>query len=306
MMKNKGRSGLVAVAVVGLLIGVPVPGADLAAKAAAKKAVVKPKPIRWVPPPPPILKSPAIVRDAPEKAPPPPVPLRLPKGSPAILVSPPARYPMGLAPPPPPIPASKAGPQIKEVGTLQFAPTVADVQAEGWTGKENEDADLMLTVRPDGRVEDCAKVEYSSSFSTAMCALIVKSARFQWTGEGDPPPYGYLFVSTRWDLSPDIDAKLDLMPEGQGLPVDIMFRRGSYNNGCNVLIRGMSVDQESALCTKVKRTAAGYGGRGSNGAAFDPDDADVSVWLRRRPAGEEPTPSVKWNAYWRSGFPGPK
>lgn len=305
-MKNKGRSGLVAVAVVGLLIGVPVPGADLAAKAAVKKAVVKPKPIRRLPPPPPILKSPPIVRDMREKAPPPPVPLRLPKGSPAILVSPPARYPMGLAPPPPPIPASKAGPQIKEVGTLQFAPTVADVQAEGWTGTENEDADLMLTVRSDGRVEECKKIEFSSSFSTAMCALIVKSARFQWAGEGDRPSYGYLFVSTQWDISPDIDAKLDLMPEDQGLPVDIMFRRGNFNDGCNVLIRGMSAEQESALCAKVKRTAAGYGGKGTNGVLFDPDDSDVSVWLRRRPAGEEPTLSVKWNTYWRGGFPGPK
>ena len=305
-MKNKGRSGLVAVTAVGLLIGVPVPGADLAAKAAVKKAVVKPKPIRRVPPPPPIARIPTIVRDVPEKASPPSVPLRLPKGSPAILVSPPARYPMGLAPPPPPIPVSKAGPQIKELGTLQFAPTVADVQAEGWTGRENEDADLMLTVLPDGRVEDCKKIEYSSSFSTAMCALIVKSARFQWTGEGAPPPYGYLFVSTQWDLSPDIDAKLDLMPEDQGLPVDIMFRRGSYSNGCNVLIRGMSADQESALCSKVKRTAAGYGGRGTNGAVFDPGDADVSVWLRRRPAGEEPTLTVKWKTFWRAGFPGPK
>lgn len=305
-MKNKGRSGLAAMMVAGLLIGVPVPGADLSAQAAVKKAVARKKPVRRLPPPPPIFRPPSIVRDVPEKAPPPPVPLRLPKGSPAILVSPPARYPMGLAPPPPPIPASKQGPQIKELGTLQFAPTVADVQAEGWTGRENEDADLMLTIRPDGRVEECKKIEFSSSFSTAICALIVKSARFQWTGEGEPPSYGYLFVSTQWDISPDIDAKLDLMPEDQGLPVDIMFRRGSYNDGCNVLIRGMPADQESALCAKVKRTAAGYGGRGSNGVAFDPDDSDVSVWLRRRPAGEEPTLSVKWKAFWRAGFPGPR
>lgn len=306
-MNNKMRSGLAAVLVAGLVIGLPVPGADLSAKTAVKKPVVKKKPIRRLPPPPPpILRSPSIVRDIPEKAPPPPVPLRLPKGSPAILVSPPARYPMGLAPPPPPIPASKAGPQIKELGTLQFAPTVADVEAEGWTGRENEDAKLMLTVRPDGKIEDCEKIEFSSSFSTAICALIVKSARFQWTGEGDRPAYGYLFVSTQWEISPDIDARLDLMPEDQGLPVDIMFRRGSYNGGCNVLIRGMSADQENALCAKVKRAAADYGGRGTNGVTFDPDDSDVSVWLRRRPAGEEPTLSVKWNAYWRSGFPGPK
>lgn len=305
-MKNKRRSGLAAILVAGLAIGLPVPGVDLSAKTAVKKAVVKKKPVRRVPPPPPIVKPPVLVRDYPETLPPRPVPLRLPKGSPAILVSPPERYPMGLSPPPPPIPVSKEGPQIKELGTLQFAPTVADVQAEGWTGRENEDADLMLTVRPDGRVEDCKKIEFSSSFSTAICALIIKSARFQWAGEGDRPAYGYLFVSTQWDISPDIDAKLDLMPEDQGLPVDIMLRRGSFNDGCNVLIRGMSADQERNLCAKVKHTIAGYGGKGTNGVVFDPDDSDVSVWLRRRPAGEEPTLSVKWRAFWRAGFPGPK
>jgi hypothetical protein len=304
-MKRKMRSGLATMLVAGLVIGLPVPGADLSAKTAVKKPVVK-KPVRRVPPPPPMVKPPMRVRVDPETPPSPPVPLRLPKGSPAILVSPPARYPMGLAPPPPPIPAGKAGPQIKELGTLQFAPTVADVQAAGWTGTENEDADLMLTIRSDGRVEECKKIEFSSSFSTAMCALIMKSARFQWTGEGDPPSYGYLFVSTQWDISPDIDAKLDLMPEDQGLPVDIMLRRGSYNDGCNVLIRGMSADQERSLCAKVKHTLASYGGKGTNGVAFDPDDSDVSVWLRRRPAGEEPTLAVKWNTYWRAGFPGPK
>jgi hypothetical protein len=194
---------LAATLIAGLVIGLPVPGADLSAKTAVKKAAVR-KPVRRVLPPP-MPEAPMLVRDNPETPPPPPVPLRLPKGSPAILVSPPARYPMGLAPPPPPIPASKQGPQIKELGTLQFAPTVADVQAEGWTGRENEDADLMLTVRPDGRVEDCKKIEFSSSFSTAICALIIKSARFQWAGKGAPPPYGYLFVSTQWDISPDID-----------------------------------------------------------------------------------------------------
>lgn len=303
-MKNKKCSGLAAMLVAGLVIGLPVPGTGLSAKAAVKKAVVKKKPVRRVLPPPPIVKPPMLVRDDPVI--PPPVPLRLPKGSPAILVSPPERYPMGLSPPPPPIPVSKEGPQIKELGTLQFAPTVADVQAEGWTGRENEDADLMLTVRPDGKVEDCKKIEFSSSFSTAICALIIKSARFQWASEGDRPPYGYLFVSAQWDISPDIDAKLDLMPEDQGLPVDIMLRRGSFNDGCNVLIRGMSADQERNLCAKVKRTVAGYGGKGTNGVLFDPDDSDVSVWLRRRPAGEEPTPSVKWRAFWRAGFPGPK
>lgn len=303
-MRNKRRSGLAAILVAGLVIGVPVPGADLSAKTAVKKPVVK-KPVRRVPPPPPIVRPPRIVRDDPG-TPPPPVPLRLPKGSPAILVSPPAIYPMGLAPPPPPIPASKQGPQIKELGTLQFAPTVADVAAEGWTGRENEDADLMLTVRPDGRVEDCKKIEYSSAFSTAICALIIKSARFQWAGEGDRPSYGYLFVSALWDISPDIDAKLDLMPEDQGLPVDIMLRRGNFNDGCNVLLRGMPAEQERNLCAKVKRTIAGYGGKGTNGVKFDPDDSDVSVWLRRRPAGEEPVLSVKWSAFWRSGFPGPK
>lgn len=304
-MTNKRRSGLAALLVAGLVIGLPGPGAGLSAKTAVKKPVVKKTPVRRVPPPPPIVRPPRIVRDDPG-TPPPPVPLRLPKGSPAILVSPPAIYPMGLAPPPPPIPASKQGPQIKELGTLQFAPTVADVEAEGWAGRENEDADLILTVRPDGRVEDCKKIEYSSSFSTAICALIIKSARFQWAGEGDRPPYGYLFVSTQWDMSPDIDAKLDLMPEDQGLPVDIMLRRGSFNDGCNVLIRGMSAEQERNLCAKVKRTVAGYGGKGTNGVKFDPDNSDVSVWLRRRPVGEEPTLSVKWSAFWRSGFPGPE
>lgn len=302
-MKNKMRSGLAAMLVAGLVTGLPVPGADLSAKTVVKKAAPKRKPIKRLPSPPPIPRPPMIIRDGPETPPAPLVPLRLPKGSPAILVSPPARYPMGLAPPPPPIPVSKAGPQIKELGTLQFAPTVADVEAEGWTSRENENAELMLTVRPDGRIEDCKKIEFSSSFSTAICALILKSARFQWAGEGDRPPYGYLFVSTQWDISPDIDAKLDLMPEGQGLPVDIMFRRGS---GCNVLIRGMSVDQERSLCTKVESRIAGYGGKGTNGALFDPHDSDASVWLRRRPTGEEPTLSFKWRAYWRSGFPGPE
>lgn len=304
-MKNKGRSVLAAMLIAGLAIGLSAPGAGLSAKTTVKKPVVKKRPVKRIKPPPLIIEPRMFVRDDPE-TPPPPVPLRLPKGSPAILVSPPARYPMGLAPPSPPIPASKQGPQIKELGTLQFAPTVADVEAEGWTGKENENAKLMLTVRPDGRIEECKKTEYSSSFSTAICALIVKSARFQWTGEGDRPPYGYLFVSTQWILSPDIDAKLDLMPENQGLPVDIMFRRGNFNEGCNVLIRGMSADQERNLCAKVKRTVAGYGGKGTNGVVFDPDDSDVSIWLRRRPAGEEPTQTVKWNAFWHAGFPGPR
>lgn len=302
-MKSKMRSGFAVMLVAGLVIGLPGPGAELSAKSVVKKPVAKVKPIKRLPPPPPIARPPMLVRDEP---PPPPVPLRLPKGSPAILVSPPARYPMALAPPVPAIPANRGGPQIKELGTLQFAPTVADVQAAGWTGTENEDADLMLTIRSDGRVEECKKIEFSSSFSTAMCALIVKSARFQWTGEGDRPPYGYLFVRAQWDISPDIDARLDLMPEGEGLPVDIMLRRGNSNDGCNVLIRGMPADQERALCAKVKHTIAGYGGKGSNGVAFDPDDSDVSVWLRRRPAGEVPMPSVKWDAFWRSGFPGPK
>lgn len=305
-MKNRTRSGVAVVLVAGLVIGVPVPGASLLAKTAVKKPVAGKRPARPAPPPPPKPLPPPVIRADPETPPPPPVPLRLPKGSPALLVAPPARYPMGLAPPPPPIPAGKEGPQIKELGTLQFAPTVADVQAAGWTGKENEDADLMLTIRPDGRVEECQKKEFSSSFGTAICALVIKSARFQWAGEGERPSYGYLFVSTQWDVSPDIDAKLDLMPEDQGLPVDIMFRSGNFNDGCNVLIRGMPADQERDLCVKVKRTAAGYGGKGSNGVTFDPDDSDVSVWLRRRPAGEEPTLSIKWNAFWRSGFPGPK
>lgn len=49
-----------------------------------------------------------------------------------------------------------------------------------------------------------------------MCALIVKSARDMWVAAGNPPRYRYVFLRTQWGISPDIDAKLDLMPEGHG------------------------------------------------------------------------------------------
>lgn len=151
-MKTMGRSVLAAMAIGGLLVGVPVLGTDLSAKAVvkktvAKKAAAKNKPVRRVPLPPPILKAPDIVRNVPDKALRPPVPLRLPKGSPAILVSVPAVDAMGLPAPPPSVSESKAGRETTQWSHLRFTPTVADVQAEGFTGRGNEDAYLMLTVR---------------------------------------------------------------------------------------------------------------------------------------------------------------
>ncbi|WP_337829226.1 hypothetical protein [Pseudonocardia sp. TMWB2A] len=314
MMAGFGRCrmawGLGALLALGVGMALPAPQAQLdarttAKKAAPKKAPAKKAPRRFLPPVKP-LPEPMPVRTEQRTIgedngrsglkPPPPV-----KGEPAIIVT---RYgiaPMAPPPPPTPMPRGKEGPQINQMGTLRFAPDLAGLRAQGWAAQENAGTRLMLTVRPDGRVADCtvASRYNSTAFSAAMCKLAVKDAGFTWTTSDKLPDYGYLFINARSDMTPDVDAKLDLMPEGGGLAVTLVLWR---DDACTVNLRGLPDDQEKVLCSKVKRTLARRNDFGTNGIALDDHMSEVEIWLRRRPAGAQPTQSIHWQPSFESGF----
>lgn len=309
---GRGRTawGLAAVLALGAGVALPAPQAQLDARTTAKKATPKKvpakktrrrfsPPVKPMPEPMPVRTEQRTIGEDNARSglkPPPPV-----KGEPAIIVT---RYgiaPMAPPPPPTPMPAGKAGPQVNEMGTLRFTPDLAGLRAQGWTAQENAGVKLMLTIRTDGRVEACTvSSRYDpSAFSAAMCKLAVNEARFTWTTSDKLPDYGYLFIYASSDVTPDMDAKLDLMPEGSGLPTTLIF----WNDGkCSVNMRGIPDDQEHALCAKVKRLLARRNGFGTNGVALGENMSEIEVWMRRRPAGEQPTQTVHWKPAVESGF----
>ena len=310
---GRGRTAWGLAAMLALGVALPAPQAQLDARTTAKKVAPKKVPAkkatrRFLPPVKPLPEPQPVRLERIEQRtigedngrsglkPPPPV-----KGEPAIIVTRSGIAPMAPPPPPTPMPRGKEGPQINEMGTFRFAPDLAGLRAQGWAAQENAGTRLMLTIRSDGRVADCtvASRYNPSAFSAALCKLAVKDAGFTWTTSDKLPDYGYIFINARSDMTPDVDAKLDLMPEGDGLAVTLVLWR---DDACMVNLRGLRDDQEKTLCSKVKRALARRNDFGTNGIALDSQMSEVEVWLRRRPAGEQPTQTIRWEPTFEAGF----